>query len=103
MSKDIIKIAADVAEKLKILSHSKRLVLLCHMAEGEQSVGDLARMTGMRDAAVSQQLMLLRKDGVVEVRREGQMAFYRLIDADTQAIMTFLYERFCAEPKKKAR
>ncbi|PIZ30747.1 MAG: transcriptional regulator [Alphaproteobacteria bacterium CG_4_10_14_0_8_um_filter_53_9] len=100
MTQNIIQIAPQVAEKLKALSHPKRLVLLCHMAGGERSVGDLARITGMRDAAVSQQLMLLRKDGVVDARREGQMAFYHLTDADTQAIMTFLYERFCTETKK---
>lgn len=103
MSRTILHIAAGVAEKLKILSHPKRLILLCHMAESEQSVGELARLTGMRSAAVSQQLMLLRKDGVVEVRREGQMVFYRLADADMRAIMGFLYERFCGEPAREKR
>lgn len=103
MKQDMIQIATHVAERLKTLSHPKRLILLCHLAEGEQAVGELARLTGMRDAAVSQQLMLLRKDGVVEVRREGQMAFYRLSDQDTQAILAFLHQRFCAEPNKKGR
>ncbi len=97
----MLDIAAQVAARLKILSHPKRLILLCHMAEGEQSVGSLAQLTGMRDAAVSQQLMLLRKDGVVDVRREAQMAYYRLHDPDMAAILAFLYERFCPPEAKK--
>lgn len=94
----MIDIATGVAARLKILSHPKRLVLLCLMAEGEQGVGALAARTGMREAAVSQQLMLLRKDGVVDVRRDGQMAFYRLCDDDMRAILAFLHDRFCPEP-----
>ncbi len=92
----MIDIAADVSARLKVLSHPKRLVLLCLMAEGEASVGDLARRTGMREAAVSQQLMLLRKDAVVDVRRDGQMAFYTLADGDIAAILGFLHHRFCS-------
>jgi DNA-binding transcriptional ArsR family regulator len=103
MKTDMVQMATHVAERLKTLSHPKRLILLCHLAEGERSVGELARLTGMRDAAVSQQLMLLRKDGVVDVRREGQMAFYTLSDTDTQAIMSFLYERFCSQSQKGKR
>lgn len=93
--------ASHVAERLKILSHPKRLLLLCLMAETEQSVGALAEQAGMREAAVSQQLMLLRKDGVVQVRREGQQAFYTLADADMAAILQFLHTRFC--PAKKGK
>lgn len=103
MQPGIIDIAAEVSARLKILSHPKRLVLLCFMAEGEQPVGRLAELTGMREAAVSQQLMLLRKDGVVNVRREGQMAFYSLADENTRAVLEFLHRRFCPPENGKGK
>lgn len=110
MQNPLMQQAESVAAKLKILSHPKRLILLCLMTEAERNVGELAARSGMREAAVSQQLMLLRKDGVVNVRREGQMMFYHLADADMAAILTFLHARFCpaeaaetaiSKPKRK--
>ncbi len=60
------------SEFLKSLSGRSRLQILCHLWEGEKSVGELVRLTGARDTAVSQQLALLRKDGIVAARRAGQ-------------------------------
>ena len=62
----------EASEFLKALSGRSRLAILCHLWDGEKSVGQLASLTGIRDTAVSQQLTLLRKDGIVVARREGQ-------------------------------
>lgn len=87
--------AEAVSELMKTLGNPKRLLLLCQLADGKKSVSDLARDTAMREAAVSQQLALLRKDGIVQARREGQSMLYDLAREDVRKIITFLYETYC--------
>jgi DNA-binding transcriptional ArsR family regulator len=89
------KKAEDVSELLKILSHPKRLLILCQLVDQERSVGDLAALLQLRETAVSQQLALLRKDKLVKTRREGQTIFYSLARADLKSLISFLYETYC--------
>jgi DNA-binding transcriptional ArsR family regulator len=83
---------------LKTLSGRSRLLLLCHLWDGEKSVGELAKLTGARDTAVSQQLALLRREGMVTARRAGQMIFYSLASAEARQMLESLHGLFCAEP-----
>lgn len=87
---------------LKALSGRSRLLLLCHLWDGEKSVGELARLTGARDTAVSQQLALLRREGMVTARRSGQMIFYSLASAEAKRMLESLHALFCAEPLEEA-
>ncbi|MEP7004756.1 MAG: metalloregulator ArsR/SmtB family transcription factor [Sphingomonas bacterium] len=89
------------AEFLKALSGRSRLILLCHLWEGEKSVGELVRLTGARDTAVSQQLGLLRKDGLVAARRDGQTIYYSLANDDAARILETLSGIFCPTPIEK--
>ena len=82
---------------LKTLSGRSRLLLLCHLWDGEKSVGELAKLTGARDTAVSQQLALLRREGLVTARRAGQMIFYSLASAEARRMLESLHGLFCAE------
>nr|WP_184087118.1 metalloregulator ArsR/SmtB family transcription factor [Sphingomonas xinjiangensis] len=82
---------------LKTLSGRSRLLLLCHLTDGEKSVGELAKLTGARDTAVSQQLALLRREGMVSARRAGQMIFYSLASAEARGMLESLHGLFCAE------
>lgn len=81
---------------LKALSGRSRLLLLCHLLEGEKSVGELARLTGARDTAVSQQLALLRREGMVTARRSGQMIFYSLASDEAVHMLEALHGLFCS-------
>lgn len=83
---------------LKTLSGRSRLLLLCHLWDGEKSVGELAKLTGARDTAVSQQLALLRREGMVSARRAGQMIFYSLASAEARRMLESLHGLFCASP-----
>ena len=93
--KKMQRAAADVSNVMRVLSHPGRLMVLCHLAEGEKSVGDLARSLGMRDAAMSQQLSLLRRDGLVDTRRDGHTIFYALARQDVKHLLAFLYATYC--------
>jgi len=90
--------AETVSDLMKSLAHPKRLLILCQLVEGERSVGDLARRLDMREQAMSQQLALLRRDGLVGTRREGQTIFYGLARDDVARLLDFLYRTYCAEP-----
>jgi ArsR family transcriptional regulator, virulence genes transcriptional regulator len=83
------------AQFLKALAHEQRLLVLCHLAQGECSVGDLEARLGMRQPHLSQQLARLRKDGLVRTRRASRTIFYRLASDDAQVVLGVLYDRFC--------
>lgn len=87
--------APRVSELMKVLSNEHRLMILCQLAEGEKSVGALATLLNVRQAALSQQLALLRKDGMVNTRREAQSIYYSLARDDVRSLMGFLYETYC--------
>jgi ArsR family transcriptional regulator, virulence genes transcriptional regulator len=87
---------------LKALSGRSRLLLLCHLWDGEKSVGELARLSGARDTAVSQQLALLRREGMVAARRSGQMIFYSLASPEARHMLESLHGLFCAADEREA-
>ena len=93
--KDMRETAPRVSELMKVLSNEHRLMILCQLAEGEKSVGELAELLNVRQAALSQQLALLRKDGMVRTRRQAQNVFYSLAREDVRSLMGFLYETYC--------
>ena len=88
--------ATRAADLMKALSSENRLMILCQLAEREKTVGRLAEDLGLRQAAVSQQLALLRKDGLVAARRDGRSIHYRLAGREARAVIALLYDLFCA-------
>jgi len=69
-----------VAARFKALADEGRLALLSALQRGERSVGELAELTGRPQPNVSQQLASLTHAGLVEARRDGTRAFYRIAD-----------------------
>ncbi|POF28851.1 ArsR/SmtB family transcription factor [Roseibium marinum] len=88
--------AESAAEFLKMMASAPRLLLMCLVLEEERSVGELAEKTGLRMPTVSQQLALLRAQGLVTTRREGTTIYYRLASEAVKDIMAMLYKHFCA-------
>jgi DNA-binding transcriptional ArsR family regulator len=93
---DQMAAAADQAsELLKSLGNRHRLLILCQLTESERSVGDLAAFLGLRDSTVSQHLSLLRRDGLVRARRDGQTIWYSIASAPARRVLETLFELFC--------
>ena len=88
--------AKSATELLKVMSNEWRLLILCHLVEGEQSVGNLEKELGLGQSALSQHLAVLRREKLVNTRRDAQSIFYSLDSDDAKAIMGTLYERFCS-------
>lgn len=100
---EAMRAAADEAsELLKSLGNRHRLLILCALAVGERSVGQLAAFLGIRDSTVSQHLALLRRDRIIAGRREGQVIWYRIESEAARRVMAVLYESFCT-PAQQAR
>jgi DNA-binding transcriptional ArsR family regulator len=93
--KQLQKSANQVSEIMRTLANPNRLLILCQLVERERSVGELAELTGMREAATSQQLGLMRKDRLVATRRAGQTIWYSLAREDVKRLLYFLYEAYC--------
>lgn len=88
------KVATDL---LKLLSHPDRLMVLCHLKLGEQSVGELASSLNLKQSPLSQHLARMRHEGVVSSRREAQTIFYSLAGKEVEALVNTLYELYCKE------
>ncbi|MEO8240812.1 MAG: metalloregulator ArsR/SmtB family transcription factor [bacterium] len=80
---------------LKSLSHPARLVLLCRLAEGPATVGQLETVLDLPQAEVSKQLARLRADDLVTATRDGRNMTYSLREARTVRIIQLLYAEFC--------
>ncbi|MEL5878587.1 metalloregulator ArsR/SmtB family transcription factor [Cereibacter sphaeroides] len=87
--------AQAAAGFLKALSHEGRLMILCHLSNGERSVTELESLLASRQAAVSQQLARLRQEGLVSARREGKTIWYSIADPKVSRAMVLLYDMFC--------
>ena len=101
--------AADEASSLlKALANRHRLLIICQLSEKERSVGELAELLNLRDSTVSQHLALLRRDGLVAARRDGQTIWYSIGSAPAREVVRTLYGVYCSPsaictPKKRAR
>lgn len=80
---------------LKAMANEDRLLLLCQLAEGERNVGELQAHTGVVQPTLSQQLGILRDEGLVSTRREGKFVFYSLSSCEVLAVMQALYSSVC--------
>ena len=87
--------AGKASQLLKSLSHPDRLMLLCQLTQGEHCVSQLEEKVGLGQPSLSQQLGILRKDGLVNTRREGKQIYYSVASEDALAILNVLYDRFC--------
>lgn len=87
--------ADEMAKKLGLLSNANRLMVLCHLLEGEQSVGALQAQLELSQSALSQHLARLREAGMVSTRRERQTIYYQIADARVHQMIEAMYLIYC--------
>jgi DNA-binding transcriptional ArsR family regulator len=83
------------SQMLKAISHESRLMILCHLVNGEKTVGQIEELLGERQAAISQQLAILRGEGLVKPRREGKTIYYSLADLRSRRMLEVMHELYC--------
>ena len=89
------------SEFLKALAQESRLLTLCALAGGKESVGEPEAFLSQRQSTVSQQLARLRLEHLVAARREGATIHYRRANEKVRTMLTAIHETFCA-PKDGA-
>lgn len=100
---DKMRAAAEEATALlRALANSDRLLLLCHLAQGERCVSDLEEDLGIGQPTLSQQLTVLRTQELVSTRRDGKRIYYSVSEPKAVAVLETLYRLFCA-PRGKRR
>lgn len=87
--------ADEAAALLRVLANPDRLLLLCQLVTGEGCVSDLEERTGIQQPTLSQQLGVLRNEGLVQTRREGKRIYYTLAHPEAVAVLQTLYQLYC--------
>lgn len=87
--------AAEAVAALKILANEDRLLLLCQLSQQEMCVSELEAVLDIRQPTLSQQLGVLRNEGVVSTRREGKHIYYRIADPRLLDMLGLLYQLYC--------
>jgi ArsR family transcriptional regulator len=104
IASDMERTVDEAAGFLKALANRHRLLVLCHLSEGEKSVSELEALLGVRQPHLSQQLARLREDGLVHTRRDSRTIYYRLGSVAAERLVGVLHELFCdrgAAPAKQ--
>ncbi|MBK7900868.1 MAG: helix-turn-helix transcriptional regulator [Betaproteobacteria bacterium] len=89
--------AGEATALLGVLANENRLLLLCQLTQGERSVSELENLLDLHQPSLSQQLSVLRAQGLVSTRREGKRMFYAIADPRVQALLDTLYSLFCPQ------
>ena len=87
--------AVRASQLMKTLGHKDRLMILCQLADGEKSVGQIADLLEISQSPLSQHLSRMRQENLVETRREAQTIYYSLKSGEASRIVEVLYELFC--------
>lgn len=89
------KSAGRATDFLRIMANEDRLLLLCQLTMGEKCVSELESLTKITQPTLSQQLGVLRNEGLVSTRREGKYIYYRIADDRVHAMLSALQDIYC--------
>ncbi|QAU34653.1 metalloregulator ArsR/SmtB family transcription factor [Janthinobacterium sp. 17J80-10] len=89
--------AARAGNVMHVLSNPDRLMLLCQLVQGEKSVSELEGLLEIRQPTLSQQLGVLRNDGLVNTRRDGKRIYYSIADIKVLTLLKTLYDLYCPQ------
>ena len=100
---DAMRTAANEATAvLSVLANENRLLLLCQLSKGEKCVKELEELLDLHQPTLSQQLGVLRSEGLVETRRDGKRIFYSIADTRVLTLLNSLYTLYCPQMNEKA-
>jgi DNA-binding transcriptional ArsR family regulator len=82
MEPELERLYEVVSEYFGLLAEPTRLKILSSICDGERSVSDIVERVGATQTNVSRHLNLMYGKGVLKRRRDGQMTFYSIADAN---------------------
>lgn len=93
----MLESSARAVKLLKAVSNERRLVILCHLLQGELSVGEMNLKLELSQSALSQHLALLRKHKLVKTRKAAQTVYYSINSKEAEALISLLHKLYCSE------
>lgn len=100
LNMELIRNAAKEATAvLRALANEDRLLLLCQLSQGEKSVSELEELLDIHQPSLSQQLGVLRSEGMVNTRRDGKRIYYAISDRNVLALLETMYGLYCSKPE----
>ncbi|HLF31946.1 MAG TPA: metalloregulator ArsR/SmtB family transcription factor [Xanthomonadales bacterium] len=87
--------AESACELMKTLGHKDRLMILCHLVEGEKSVSELAQLLNIPQSPLSQHLARMRQESLVKTRREAQLIYYSIDSEEAERVVEVLHDLYC--------
>ncbi len=89
------ELAREACGVLKQLANEQRLMVLCHLTDGEKTVSELQRLVNLEQSSLSQHLAKLRNEGIIRARRISQSKYYSIADANALRIIELLHGMYC--------
>ena len=89
--------AAQAESLLSLLANRHRLMVVCHLTEGEMTVSQLLAVSTLSQSALSQHLAKLREAELVKTRREGQLIYYSLASEQARKLIETLCSFYDAD------
>ena len=87
--------ANTVSKVLKALAHPQRLMILCALAAGEKTVGEIEQVCDASQSSVSQFLNRMRLEGLVSSEKRGAFVYCKIADKKIEQLIRSLYRIFC--------
>jgi ArsR family transcriptional regulator len=93
--KKIKKSCEDVSSMLKSMAHPQRLIILGYLANGEKTVSELVENCEISQSRISQFLIRMKMEGLLECRRHGKYQYYAIADERIIELILVLQKKFC--------
>ncbi|NDK10103.1 winged helix-turn-helix transcriptional regulator [Candidatus Gracilibacteria bacterium] len=95
MYKEILQKSGEVSKIMDILSHEKRLAMLCLLSEGDKNIAELTTLLEISQSLVSQFALKMKDQNILESRKEGKEVFYSVKDKKIGELMQALKNIYC--------
>ena len=86
--------AAQAEALLSLLANRHRLMVMCHLIDGEKTVSQLLERGNLSQSALSQHLSKLREANLVATRRDGQKIHYSIASPEAQSLIETLCDMY---------
>ncbi len=100
---ELNRIAGEASGFLKQLASKQRLMILCHLIDGERSVSQLQELLGTEQSSISQHLARLRQEGILTARRDARQKYYSIQDEKALQVIELLHSIYCETNRSSSK
>lgn len=95
MYKEIIEKSPEVSRIMNILSHEKRLSILCMLSDGPKNISELTKNLDISQSLVSQFTLKMRDQGILSSEKKWKEVYYTLDDQKIAQLLVALKKIYC--------